>query len=356
MKRLSNWLSLLVLTLLTFSSAVALGDAPKVIRIAYPGVGIGNRPAVSGNAVATMHLKGLLEQEFKADGIEIRWSFLRGAGPAVNELYANGLIDFSALGDLPSVIGRAGGLKTKVLAGTFVRGNLYFSVPSDSNIKSIKDLRGKKIAVLKGTATQLGAVKVLESFGLQEKDVRLINMDTNTAKAAIITKDVDAAVGGYDYLALREQGVARVIYTTKGADPNLTSNTLFLGSDAFIQKYPEHTTRVLKCLVLAAKWLADNEKEPAPVYQLWTKSGFTFASIKEDYTGESLKYRTSPLLDSYLSARYGLQISETKRFGLSRSTFSFQEWLEPRFLDAALKELHLENFWQPRDAKGTAAS
>ncbi len=151
-----------------------------------------------------MHLKGLLEQEFKADGIQIRWSFLRGAGPAVNELYANGLVDFSALGDLPSVIGRAGGLKTKVLAGTFVRGNFYFSVPADSNIKSITDLRGKKIAVLKGTATQLGAVKVLESFGLKEKDVRLINMDTNTAKAALITKDVDATVGGYDYLALRD--------------------------------------------------------------------------------------------------------------------------------------------------------
>ena len=356
MKRLSNWLSLLVVALLIFSGKIALADAPSVIRVAYPGVGIGNRPAVSGNAVATMHLKGLLEQEFKADGIPIRWTFLRGAGPAVNELYANGLVDFSALGDLPSVIGRSSGLKTRALAGTFVRGNLYVSVPADSSIKSVPELRGKKIAVLKGTATQLGANKILESFGLKEKDVRLINMDTNTAKAALITKDVDATVGGYDYLALRDQGVSRIIYTTKGADPNLTSNTLFLGAEAFIQKYPEHTKRVLKCLVLAAKWLADNEAEPAPVYQLWTKSGFTFAAIKEDYKGESLKYRTSPLLDSYLAARYALQINEAKRFGLARSTFSFQEWAEPRFLEAALKELHLENFWQPRDTKGKAGS
>ena len=95
---------------------------------------------------------------------------------------------------------------------------------------------------------------------------------------------------------------------------------------------------------------------PLPVYQLWTKSGFTFAAIKEDYKGESLKYRTSPLLDSYLAARYALQINEAKRFGLARSTFSFQEWAEPRFLEAALKELHLENFWQPRDTKGKAGS
>jgi hypothetical protein len=48
MKRLSNWLSLLVVALLIFSGKIALADAPSVIRVAYPGVGIGNRPAVSG--------------------------------------------------------------------------------------------------------------------------------------------------------------------------------------------------------------------------------------------------------------------------------------------------------------------
>src|ERR1700759_5468109 len=80
-------------------------DKPKVIRIAYPGVGVVNRPFGTGSALATAHLRGLLEDEFKPDGIQIEWSFLRGAGPAVNELFANGLLDFTLLGDLPSVIG-----------------------------------------------------------------------------------------------------------------------------------------------------------------------------------------------------------------------------------------------------------
>lgn len=49
-------------------------------------------------------LQGLLEEELKADGIKIQWNYLRGAGPTVNELFANGLIDFGfALGDLPSI-------------------------------------------------------------------------------------------------------------------------------------------------------------------------------------------------------------------------------------------------------------
>jgi sulfonate transport system substrate-binding protein len=333
-------------------TAHARADAPSVIRIGYPGVGVGNRPASFGNSIATLHLRGALEDEFKKDGIKIQWTFLRGAGPAVNELFANGLLDFSHLGDLPSVVGRASGLKYKVLGSSGVRGNVYVSVPADSSVKGLKELRGKKVAVQKGTSTHLAALKILESAGLTEKDVRLINMDTNTAKSAIVTKDIDAAFGQADWLGLQDQGVSRVIFTTKGGEAKLTSNGLFLGSDDFIHKYPDITKRVLKAFVLTTKWLADNEKEPTPIFQLWTKSGNTFTSFKRDWQGENLKYKTSPLVDPYVASRYKLQIDEAKRLGLTRTTFSFDEWVDTSFLNQALKELNLQDFWQPRDSSG----
>lgn len=349
----------LLTVLFTFAIAIlaseAHADAPSVIRIGYPGVGIGNRPASFGNSIATLHLKGLLEDEFKKDGIKIQWTFLRGAGPAVNELFANGLLDFSHLGDLPSVVGRASGLKYRVLGSSGVRGNIYVSVPSDSVVKDLKGLRGKKVAVQKGTATHLAALKILESVGLGEKDVRLINMDTNTAKSAIVTKDIDAAFGQADYLGLQDQGVSRIIFTTKGGDAKLTSNGLFLGSEDFIHKYPDITKRVVKSFVLSAKWLADNEKEPAPIFQLWTKSGNPFAAFKRDWQGEDIKYKNSPLVDAYVASRYKLQIDEAKRLGLTRSTFSFEQWTDLSFLNQALKELNLEGFWQPRDLNGNPA-
>ncbi len=343
--------TLLAFALLSWHS-FALADKPTVIRIGYPGVGIGNRPAVASNVVATLHLKGLLEEEFKKDGIKIQWTFLRGAGPAVNELFANGLLDFSHLGDLPSVVGRASGLKYRALASSGVRNNIYISVPADSNIQSVKDLRGRKVAVLKGTATHLAGVKILAQFGLSESDVKLVNLDTNTAKSALVTKDIDAAVGASDYLSLRDQGVTRVIFTTKGGDPKLTSNGLFLGNQDFIQKYPDITQRVVKQLVVAAQWLAEGEKDPTPIFQLWTKSGFTFSSFKEDWKGEDIKYRTSPLIDAYVASRYKLQIDDARRFNLTRSSFSFEEWTDLRFLNQALKELGLANYWKPRGLDG----
>jgi sulfonate transport system substrate-binding protein len=337
---------------LTLLSGLARADAPAVIRIGYPGVGVGNRPAAAGNAVATMHLRGMLEDEFRKDNIQITWSFLRGAGPATNELFANGLLDFSLLGDLPSIVGRASGLSYRLLAGASVRGNIYVSVPADSTVRTVADLRGKKVAVTKGTATHLAGGKILEGFGLSERDVRLINMETNVATAAIVTGDIDAAIGGSQWLGLRDQGVSRVIYRTTGGNPKYTSNSTFLGSTEFIQKYPEHTRSVVKTLVLAAKWLAEQEGKPEPVFQLWTRTGFTFASFKEDWSNESMKYKTSPLIDPYIFARYAFQISEAKRLGLTRSTFDFREWVEPRFLNAALAEFQLQGYWAPRDESG----
>jgi sulfonate transport system substrate-binding protein len=348
LKSLSRWAALLAALVLL--SPLARADAPTEIRISVPGVGVGNRPVVGGSAAATAHLRGLLEEEFKPDGVRITWNFLRGAGPAVNELFANGLTDFSTLGDLPSIVGFASGLGYRALLASSVRGNSYIAVPADSPIQSISDLRGKRVAVFKGTASHLMANKILETFGLGERDVRLINMDTNTARLAIVTGDIDAAFGGIDFLALRDQGAARIIFTTRGGDAKLTSNGLFLGSESFVREYPEHTRRVVKTIVLAAKWLAEREGDAQPVYQLWTRSGSTFSSYKEDWTGESLKYKLSPLLDPYIYARYNVQIGAAHRLGLTRRTFDFAEFADPSFLNEVLRELKLEGYWAPRDA------
>ena len=340
----------LIVSLLTTRSALA--DKPSIIRIANPGIGIGNRPAVGGSSAAVLHLRGMLEEEFKADGIRVKWSFLRGAGPAVNEAYANDLVDFSLLGDLPSIIGKSGGLKTRILAATAIRGSTYIAVPADSNIASVKDLKGKKVAMFKGTNIQLAINKILRKNGLSERDVRFINMDTATAKAALVTKDIDAAFGGSDFLALRDQGAAKIVYNSRDDDPRFLRHCTFVGSQEFIDKYPDITKRVVKTLVLAAKWISDQEATPTPVYQLYTKSGVAFNNYKEDLSSQSIKVNASPLLDAYITSTYKTNIQEAKRFGLIKNDIDFDRWVDSRFLDQVLKELNLQNYWKAIDASG----
>src|SRR6185295_16424716 len=111
-KRVTHKLTLALLTLASIGLASASASAegkPAVIRVANPGVGIGGRPVVGSSPWSLLHIKGILEEEFKPDGIKVEWTFLRGAGPAVNELFANGLADIASLGDLPSIIGRSSG-------------------------------------------------------------------------------------------------------------------------------------------------------------------------------------------------------------------------------------------------------
>jgi sulfonate transport system substrate-binding protein len=97
--------------------------------------------------------------------------------------------------------------------------------------------------------------------------------------------------------------------------------------------------------VLAAKWVADNEQNPADAYRLWTKSGVPFSSFKEDNRGQSLRYALSPLVDPYLIDRYKNSIADAKRYGLIRNDFQFEPWVDTSFLEAVLKEEKLESFW-----------
>lgn len=331
----------------------ARAASPSLIRIGVPGVGVGDRPKTGGSPPSTVGLQGSLEEEFKADGIKIQWSYLRGAGPAVNELFANGLIDFGfALGDLPSIIGRAGGLPTRLLQAGGIRQNTYLSVTADSPIKSIKDLRDRKVAIFKGTNIQLAVAKILEGNGLSEKDLKAINMNTPSTKLALVTRDVEAAWGGSDYLALRDQGVSRVIFTTRGGDPKYLRHSSVVATQSFIDQYPAITQRVVNTIVRTAKWISEHDANPTPVFQVWTKSGVQFNDYKEDFSGSSLKLRSSPLLDDYFSSQYKRAISDAKRFGLIKKEFAFESWAEPRFLKEALKTQNLEGYWTAYDADG----
>lgn len=255
------------------------------------------------------------------------------------------LADFAAYGDLPSIIGRASGLDTRVLAsqGKF---NLVIAVPADSPIQKVEDLKGRKFAIFKGTCLQLGAARLLEAHGLSERAVRAIDMDGATARAALATKDVDAVISSSDLFSLRDQGLARVIYTTKG-ESQFSCNGTLTGSGEFIRKYPSITQRVVNTYVRAAKWLADRQADPSEAFQLWTRSGQRFSEFKEDWQGDVIKDRASPLIDAYLLGRYTDAIADARRYGLIRKSFDVEPWVDTRFLAHALEESQLGTFWTP---------
>ena len=330
----------------------AFADNPTTIRIGVAQPAVGNPPGIAGSTLAIAHAKDWREEEFKRDNIKVEWFFFKGAGPAVNEALTNDQLDFALQGDLPSIIGRAGGLKTKVILATSTRANIYLAVPPDSSIKTAKDIRGKRVAFFKGTNGQLPINRFLEANGLTEKDIKAINLDTATSQAALTTKDVEAVFGGYELLKLRDKGIARIVYSSKNDSPIFTRQTHVLVTENFAKKYSAATQRLVNTLVRTAKWGAD-EANREEVFNLWARTGtLTLADWKEDFSGEPLRIRLSPLFDPFLTGRYKDAVDQAVKFKLTRKRFDVDQWIDRSYLNVALKEMKLENYWPVTQADG----
>lgn len=335
------------------AQAAAAGPAPAVVRLGVAQPAIGNPPGFYGSSISIAHAKGWIEEEFAKDGgaTKVEWYFFKGAGPAVNEALTTGQLDFAFQGDLPAIVAKSAGLRTKLLLGTGIRSNIYLAVPPDSPIRTVADLRGKRVAIFKGTNAQLPINRLLEAHGLSEKDLRALNLDTASGKAALATRDIDAVFGGLDLITLREKGSAKIVYSSKGDSPVFTRQSHVLGTEDFIARHPQAAQRLVDGVVRAARWASDDRNRDE-VFRIWARTGFPLPVWQEDYDGEPLRVRFNPQFDPFLVARYKDAVEQARKFRLTRATFAVDPWIDRRFLDAALKSQKLENYWPVFQADG----
>lgn len=335
--------------------ALSLGapaSAEKVeIRFGFPGVGADNRPYAHSTVIPYVRARELLEQAFESDpDVEVSWTFYRGAGPALNEAVAAGQLDFFLLGDLPAIVGRAKGLEHKFILATGRNDPIYLAVQPDSDIESVEDVRGRKVALFKGTNLQNATDRILDLHGLSERDVRFINLDSGSAVAALTSGNVDAVFGGQEYLSLEQRGVVKIVYTTKG-NPVLGRNSSFFVTDEFAARHPDLTQRVVNTIVEAAHSISrDENREEA--FDAWTLSGFPVETFRANFDGVRLSHILNPQIDDYVRARYAEQARAAEEYGLLRDDPRIDSWFDRQYLDQALADLGLENFWSTHDADG----
>lgn len=335
----------------------ALGQAraaeapPPVIRLGGQGAGFGL--PFGTQTIGIMHVKGILEEEFKGDGVKVEYTFFQGTGPAINEALANGQLDFANYGGLPNIVGRAGGLKTKILA-SYGAGNAYVAARKGTGIAGVGDLRGRKVAVARGTINHLSMSRILAEHGLKEKDLQIVDLKAGDQLTALGTGDIDAAFGSTNFLALRDKGIVDVVYSTKGRETQAHHFGAFTTTEGFAAKYPETTRRVVKAFVKAAHW-ASLEENRAEVLAIWAKSGTPLGALTEDFEGAPLSARNNPLVDDLYVAkyRYASDFAIENRF--IRQPVDLASWIDRSYVDAALAELGLGGFWPARDAEGRPA-
>jgi sulfonate transport system substrate-binding protein len=347
-------------TLALAVTLVAGSAQAEVLRIGVASAGGGDPVTFGASSLSIARNQQLLEKAFEGSGTEVQWFFFKGAGPAVNEALANQQIDFAYEGDLPQVVARANGLDTRLLAAVGTRSNVYVAVPKGSDIHSLADLKGKKVAIFRGTNGHLLAINVLATQGLTERDLKVINLDTGSTQAALAAKGVDAAFGGFELFKLRDQGLVDIIYDNPEQDQRLTRQTSLVVRAAYETEHPQQVQTVVNTVVDAAQWASAPANQQA-VFQEWAKSGAPVSSWEADYQGQPLATRLSPLLDGFVRSRYQAVADQAYKEKLIRKPVTTEGWFEPRYLDAALKAKGWQHQWTAygpdgKQAEGTAAT
>jgi len=338
---------------LSSGTARAQSAKPTTIRIGFPGAGTGGRPLPTSGFTANVVFQGELEKEFKADNIKIEWKYYVGAGPALNEAFANGLLDFCfGHGDLPLIVGRSTGLKHKILLSSGRGGDVYLLTPAASAAKEVADLKGKTLSVQKGTAGQLTLYRFLAKHGFTEpeKEFRIISQIADDRRASLATGDIAGAID--TPWGLEARGVTKRIAEVHD-DININSPGSVWVGEAFEQQYPDIVQRIVTRVVKVAHW-STQEANRETQYQYWTRSGQnSYIDNKKEWDRvKDLRTRHNPLLDDYYKAQIQKAIAETKKYRLTRRDFDFDSWLEPKYLNKALSELKLETYWPTQGADG----
>jgi sulfonate transport system substrate-binding protein len=338
-----------------FGNIEAKADAPSVVRIGFATIGVGGRQYSAYSTFAVAHVQGLVENELAPLGIKVEWQFFKGAGPAVNEAIAGEQLDFAVQGDLPSIVGRAAGLHTHIVLVGSTGTNAYVAVPAQSTLATLADLKGHTVADFKGTASELVASRILATAGLTERDLKLVNLEAGTTLAALATGQVDAGFTSLFAFGARDQGLIKLIYSTKGQSPPMTAMNTLLVADAFAQKYPDIVDRVVKVGVAAARWASDDANRAA-LYDVWAKCGLPAKSFAEEFDGTDLRIRNRPVPDEFLIARYKTALADALRFGLVRSDIDVDAWVDRGPYDRAVVTLGVADYWPRLDAEGRAAA
>lgn len=325
--------------------------AAKVVRIGAPDLGSAGKPSPGASPLAVALARKWIDEELAQDGTKVEWHFFRGAGPAVAEALAAKQLDVVSLGDLASVIHKARGLNTRFVAATGRGTDSYLAVAPGVNIKTVADLKGKRVTVLKGTAYQRPFDNLLARAGLTEKDLKLLNMDWPSSKAALVAGQIDATFGGPDLFTLKDKGV-QIPVSTQGLGLGFSISSGLLATADFVQQQPQLLQRVVKPLVRASHWASQEGNRDSLIQLFADHSGHPEISFREELKGDDLNVRYSPLLDDGFVAGYQSVLNDGLRLGLIRQGFDVKAWFEPRFVQQALKDLKLEQQWRATDATG----
>jgi len=287
--------ALLPLAPFAFPGRARAADKPAEIRIDW---------ATYNPVSMVLKEKGLLEKEFAKDGIGIRWVQSLGSNKALEFLNA-GSIDFGSSAGSAALLSK---INSNPIKSIYVYSQPEWTAlvtRKDTSINKIEDLKGKRVAVTRGTDPHIFLVRALLSVGLTEKDISEVLLQHPDGKTALIRGDVDAWAGLDPMMAQAQvEDGARLFYRNKDANTYGILN----GREEFLKSYPDLTRRVLATYEDARKYCLANYDDEKRVFIDATKLPGPVVDIQlKERTDLTFNRIGAPQRDTILKAGLALQ-------------------------------------------------
>jgi sulfonate transport system substrate-binding protein len=224
--------------------------APKEVRLDY---------AYYAPASLVLKDQGILEKRLAAEGIAVKWVFSQGSNRSL-EYLNGGSIDFASTAGLAAVLSRANGSPVKTVYIASRPEWTALAVPKDSPIKTLADLKGKKIAATKGTDPYLFLLRSLHTAGLGKGDVEIVHLQHPDGRVALERGDVDAWSGLDPHLAASQlQAGSRLLYR----NVEFNSYGVLNVSDKFLKEQPQLIGKVIAAYEEARQWTLAHPQQTA---------------------------------------------------------------------------------------------
>jgi sulfonate transport system substrate-binding protein len=250
--------------------------------------------------LSILKARGTLEKRLAPLGVNVTWTEFN-AGPVQLEALNVGAIDFGDVGEAPPIFAQAAGAPLVYAGATVPRPKLEaIIVPKGSPIKTVADLKGKRVAYNKGSNVQYFLVKLLEKHGLKYNDVQSVFLPPPDARAAFEKGAVDAWIIWDPFLASAQKTLdAQLLADATGLAKNR-------GYYFTSREFATHNTDVLKIAIEEVNnidtWVSKNK--PAAAVELSQVLGLD-KSITEVYVSRAA-YGTAPVTQAILEEQQGI--------------------------------------------------
>ncbi|MGQ7934439.1 sulfonate ABC transporter substrate-binding protein [Paraburkholderia sp. D1E] len=233
------------------SGTGAAQEPAKVLRIGYQKSGL----------LAILKAQGSLDDKLKPLGYSIKW-FEFPAGPQLLEALNANSVDFGYTGAPPPVFAQAGGVRfVYVGAEPSGRHAEAILVRSDSTLHSVAELKGKRVALQKGSSSNYLLLEALKKAGVRYEDIQPVYLAPADARAAFESGTVDAWVIWDPYYAAAQQALkARTLVDY--SDLNAPYN-FYEATRDFAQQHPDVIGAILGQLRTAGLWVNGHPVETA---------------------------------------------------------------------------------------------